>query len=116
MKWRARFVRWNFEPYGIAIDIEYAKSIGIRPVIYGSSETYGSLAEDGRPFFQNKGEKAGDWKPEREWRLYGNLDLRRIPPGKMRVIVRRKSEIAQLQDLTSSEILALTGEDDAQRK
>lgn len=116
MKWRARFVRWNFEPYGVAIDTEYAQSIGIRPVTYGSSKSYTALSENDKPYFQNEGEKAGDWKPEREWRLHGDLDLRKIPYDKMKVIVRRKSEIDQVQDLTSSEIIPLTDEDDVRHR
>ncbi len=112
MKWRARFVRWNFEPYGIAIDREFAKTLGIRPVIYGTSSTYSELASDSKPFFQNVGEKAGDWKPEREWRLHGDIDLSLIPSDKTKIIVRRQSEIETVRELTSSEIIALTDEDD----
>ncbi len=112
MKWRARFVRWNFEPYGIAIDREIAKTLGIRPVIYGMSSTYLELPADDRPFFQNVGEKAGDWEPEREWRHYGDIDLSLIPSDKIKIIVRRENEIAAVQELTASEIIALTDEDD----
>ena len=112
MKWRARFVRWNFEPYGIAIDRAYAESLGLRPVIYGTSSQFAELSECDKPFFQNVGEGGGDWKPEREWRFHGNLSLASVPPDKMRIIVRKESEIAVVEGLTSSEIVALTNESD----
>jgi hypothetical protein len=111
MKWRARFVRLNFEPYGIAIDHEFAQTLGIRPVIYGMSNTYSELPIDDKPFFQNLGEKAGDWEPEQEWRHCGDIDLSLIPSDKMKIIVRRQSEIETMRELTSSEIIALTDED-----
>jgi hypothetical protein len=111
MKWRARFVRWNFEPYGVAIDRAYAEFLGIRPVIYGASSEFAGLPERDKPYFQNLGEKGGDWKPEQEWRFHGNLSLGSIPPDKMRIIVRKESEIFAVEGLTSSEIVALTNED-----
>lgn len=111
MKWRARFVRWNFEPYGIAIDRTYAESLGIKPVIYGTSAEFAELSESDKPYFQNAGEKGGDWKPENEWRFHGDLSLTSVPPDNMRIIVRKESEIAIVEGLTSSEIVALTDED-----
>jgi hypothetical protein len=110
MKWRARFVRWNFEPYGIAIDRTYSESLDIRPVIYGTSSEFGDLSDCDKPYFQNAGEKGGDWRPENEWRYSGDLSLTGIPPDRMRIIVRKQSEIAAVESLTSSRIVALTNE------
>lgn len=93
IKWRPRYVRWNFEPYGIAIDKEYAQSIGIRPVIYDSSENFCKLSDNDKPFYQNPGDKGGDWKPEKEWRHCGNLDLSQIPARKILLLVRNKGDI-----------------------
>jgi hypothetical protein len=112
MRWRARFVRWNFEPYGVAIDIDYARSVGIRPVVYGTVRAYARLPERDRPFFQNVGEKGGDWTPENEWRFHGSLSLAAIPSNKLRIIVRRESEIDAVQGLTRSQVIALTREAD----
>ena len=93
IKWRPRYVRWNFEPYGIAIDKKYARSIGIRPVIYDSPERYYKLADEDKPFYQNPGEKGGEWEPENEWRYRGNLDLSAIPPQNILLLVRNKNDM-----------------------
>jgi hypothetical protein len=110
MAWRSRFVRWSFEPYGIAIDKEYALELGIRPVIYGKHDIYEGLTEEDKPLFQNEGEKAGDWRPEREWRYVGDIQLDTIPSDRMTIIVRRSSEIEIVKDLTDSRVVALTRE------
>jgi hypothetical protein len=112
MKWRARFVRWNFEPYGIAVDSRYAESLGVRPVIYGTVAEFADLSENDKPYYQNVGERGGDWQPEHEWRFHGDLSLASIPPERMRIVVRRKSDISVVKDLTSSEVIALTDEGD----
>jgi hypothetical protein len=93
MTWRARYVRWNFEPYGIAIDKDFALREGIKPVIYDKPEKYDELSDKEKPFYQNPGDKGGDWKPEMEWRHYGNLDLSRIPPEKIILLVRNGTDI-----------------------
>ena len=104
MRWRRRYVRWNFEPYGIAIKKDYARSIGARPVIYGAPGDYYRLGETDRPFFQNRGTRGGDWKPENEWRYFGDLDLRDIAEGQLKIIVRSKEEIGRIESLTGAEI------------
>lgn len=111
MKWRRRYVRPTFEPYGIAIEKSCAEVVGIRPVIYGNKVDYQKLSEIERPYFQSEGEKYGDWKPEREWRYIGDLDLTSVPPDRMKVIVRKRSEIERIAKVTSAEVLALTNED-----
>jgi hypothetical protein len=93
MTWRARYVRWNFEPYGIAIDRDFAARSGVKPVIYDLPEKYDALSDKDKPFYQNPGDKAGDWKPEKEWRHFGHLDLSRIPPEKIILLVRNKSDL-----------------------
>ena len=92
IRWRRRYVRWSFEPYGVAIDKDYARQIGIRPVIYDVPERYQKMDSSERPFYQNPGEKGGDWEPEQEWRYYGNLLLNDIPANKIKLIVRNKSD------------------------
>jgi len=93
IRWRPRYVRWNFEPYGVAIEKDCARRLGIRRVIYAPPEEYDKLSREDKPFYQNPGEKGGDWKPEKEWRFPGNLDLCGIPPEAIRVLVRTRSEI-----------------------
>ena len=92
IRWRRRYVRWSFEPYGLALDKDYALQVGIRPVIYDTPDRYKHLDDREKPFYQNPGDKNGDWEPEQEWRYYGNLMLENIPPDKIRLIVRNKSD------------------------
>ncbi|MBU1318501.1 MAG: hypothetical protein KKG33_03275 [candidate division Zixibacteria bacterium] len=111
MKWRARFVRWNFEPYGIAIERNFAESIGIRPVIYATPNIFQNMRDCDKPYFQNKGEKSGNWEPEQEWRFHGDIDLSELPADKAKIIVRKGSEINEVRELTSCEVVALTNEE-----
>jgi len=110
MKWRARFVRWNFEPYGIAIETGTALQLGMRPVVYGTHDDYDMLDDSDKSFYQNVGEKGGDWEPESEWRHAGVLDLNLVPPDRLRIIVRRKSELKVVREVTPIEVIALTDE------
>lgn len=93
MSWRKRYVRYNFEPYGIAISRQSATAIGIRPVIYGPPSLYKRLADSDKPFFQSEGGKGGDWRPENEWRYLGDLDLSDIPDSELLILVRDRTEI-----------------------
>ncbi|MBD3217504.1 MAG: hypothetical protein GF310_04450 [candidate division Zixibacteria bacterium] len=93
IRWRPRYVRWNFEPYGIAIDKDYAVRMGIKPVIYDEPDKYYELSDKEKPFYQNPGEKGGDWRPEREWRHFGSLDLSQIPPEKVILLVRNRTDL-----------------------
>jgi len=96
MRWRSRYVQWSFEPYGIAIDRKVALSIGIQPVIYGEPSEYSELSELERPFFQNRGMRAGDWAAEHEWRHSGDLNLALIPRHKIGVITQFSADSAAL--------------------
>ncbi len=93
IRWRPRFVRWNFEPYAVAIEKDTAREMGIRPVIYKPSKEYDGLPEENRPYYQNPGDKGGEWEPEKEWRHLGNVDLSKIPDDKIHVLVRNRSEM-----------------------
>ncbi|MCP4632284.1 MAG: hypothetical protein GY855_05105 [candidate division Zixibacteria bacterium] len=106
MKWRPRLVSMSFEPYGIAIEKDFAQHIGIKRVLYGNPEMYDILKSDEKPFFHSMGEK-GDWMPEKEHRYLGDLKLDDIPADKRKIIVKFESEIQKVQSLTSSEVLPL---------
>lgn len=106
MKWRARYSEMTFEPYGIAIQKDYALRIGIKKVIYGNPEMYRYLEEKDRPYFQSLGQ-TGDWQPEREYRGIGDIDLKNIPHEYIRAIVRTKDEIKKIKNHFNGEILFL---------
>jgi hypothetical protein len=106
MRWRKRFVRWSFEPYGIGIDKAWAEVHGLHPVRYGTSDSYAALSEADRRYFQNQG--AHDvWLPEREWRWLGDLDLCEVPQEMLCVLVRTTQEAAEIGTLFSLKTFAI---------
>ena len=105
MRWRKRYVRWSFEPYGIAIKKEVAQSC--RPVIYGVPADYNRLNESDRPFFQNIGTRGGDWMPENEWRHLGDLDLSTIPQEAVKIFIRSPDELPELARFSPMQMAAI---------
>lgn len=73
MRWRPRYVRFSFEPFGIAVEPKTASASGIRKVIYLESP---DPPPEGIPayLFQGRGKK-GDWPIEQEYRHPGDFDL-----------------------------------------
>jgi hypothetical protein len=108
MRWRKRYVYYNFEPYGIAIGREAALASGIRPVVYGDEATFAELPETDRPFFQKAGSEIADWTPEAEWRHLGGLHLNKLPKDQVRVIVFRPEEVCVISGVSDLEVVSLT--------
>jgi hypothetical protein len=106
MKWRARYRRMTFEPYGIAIDNAFAGRIGIKKVFYGNPEMYHYLDEEEKPYFQSLGTR-GDWQPEMEYRHIGNINLSIIPSEYIAVIVWKAEEIGELSRYFKGKIVSL---------
>jgi hypothetical protein len=106
MRWCPRQVNWNFEPYGIAIDKEYAIGQGIGPVIYGEDSEYKTLPESLRPFFHSRGHETVDWRGEQEWRHLGDLDISQIPQDKISYFVWDKHEAEIVKAITSGTVHA----------
>lgn len=75
--------RWDFEPYGICIAREWLVQRGARAVRYGDDDTWLSLPESERPFFQlratRRAKRQRYWIQEREWRHLGDVDLNQVP-------------------------------------
>jgi len=90
--------RWDFEPYGIAIDRHALIHAGAREVIYGDDPTWDAMAAEERPLFQRVGQAPGaiDWSVEKEWRVIGDVDLLQIEPDKAVVFVPSQDEAEQL--------------------
>jgi hypothetical protein len=97
---RPHLSRWDFEHYGIAFDCELLKKLGARPVNYGTKSDWTNLSSPDRPFFQMQNSKTSgiDWREEQEWRLRGDLDLKKIPPQLASVFVNTDSEREALKD------------------
>jgi len=111
MRWRRRYVTYTFEPYGVAIESECAREIGVRDVIYGDTTLYGMLPDADKPFYQNKGSDKADWLPECELRYRGNLDLSIIPQNKIKLITYTCREAERIAALSPFEVVPLTIED-----
>ena len=95
MRWRKRYTRYSFEPYGLAFRCKFLTKLGARPVEYyqpGRKPT----KERETLFYQSMG-RVGDWKAEKEWRLPGNLDLEQIPESDMLIIVPDREEKTKLE-------------------
>lgn len=77
---RSHLSRWDFLPFGIAIECELLQSMGARPVVYGSEDNWTRLKPVDRPYFQINKEDGDelDWRIEKEWRLQGDLILRGV--------------------------------------
>jgi hypothetical protein len=103
MRWRARWARWSFEPYGIAIRKDAALALGARAVRYVSELEWKELALEEKPFCHRKGEREDVWSAEDEWRIRGDVDLSSIPRDAVRVIVRRADELTAITSTTEYE-------------
>ncbi len=96
-KWNRALVRWTVEPYGIAVRRDILRSFGAKPAIYGSEQVYSRLAETERYRFQlSCASRSSSWRHEREWRVRGDLALRKIKPDEGFVFVRTGEEKEQL--------------------
>jgi hypothetical protein len=85
MRWRSRYVRYSFEPYGIAIRRSALESLGGRPVIYTTRLSRATCGEDFL-FTQSPGEHT-DWRGEREWRVLGDVRLDMLDSGDFMAVV-----------------------------
>jgi hypothetical protein len=96
MRWRKRYVRPTFEPYGIAVHRRLADKLGLRPVTYVKS---GEKGEGFDPRFL-QGYGTGDWPAEAEWRAGGNVDLSTLDENDVIVLVPSPKEAEILRGLT----------------
>ncbi len=88
MRWRKRFVRYSFEPYGIAIKRDVLASLGTHKVNYRNTNDTEINCDS--LFIQSSGKK-GNWKKEEEWRLRGDLVLNNIDKNDILVLVPDES-------------------------
>lgn len=99
---RAHRVRWDFEPFGVAIRRSWLQKRGARPVIYGTEETWNDLSAADRPFFQRLDDQANqpgaiDWSAEQEWRFPGDVNLSELTADDAFVIVPTFEDAKALQ-------------------
>lgn len=107
---RRHLQRWDFLPYGIAIKRKVLeREFGCRPVVYGDEETWESLAVDHRPLFQlaKSTNREIDWQEEREWRVVGDVDLRKIDLSDGVVFVGNENDLEKLSPLSLFDLIVL---------
>ncbi len=107
IKYRKRFQRWSFEPYGLALDREKLKNLGARPVRY-ESESKNSGEDDIFVQYQTSGR--ADWSGQREWRLPYDLDLSVFNEREGRVLVPSSKEKEKMEGVSRWPVFALTEE------
>jgi hypothetical protein len=103
MKWRPRYVRPTFEPFGIAINTKAARKAGILPVEYLPD----GLESHATPRALQQGFGRGDWPVESEWRAIGDVDLSRFRPEDIRIIVPLIEDRENLQHSTNFTVISL---------
>jgi len=103
MKWRRRYVRPTFEPYGISISIKAARNAGIRPVEYLPD----GLESHATPFTLQQGIGDGQWPAEAEWRALEDVELSQFAPGDIRILVPTEDEASEFNRITGFDAYAL---------
>jgi hypothetical protein len=106
---RQHLGRWDFQPFGIAIDRQQLIKLGAKPVIYGDETTWASLEPADRPYFQTATSANGkiEWTTEVEWRLAGDLDLNSLDIGAVVVFAENESAAASIAPLSRWPIVVL---------
>ncbi|TWU16085.1 hypothetical protein [Allorhodopirellula heiligendammensis] len=84
--YRSHLHRWDYEPFGIAIERRAALRMGMQPVVYGDRVTRQKLPTHQRFRFQSAG-TTYDWTKEREWRSNTDIDLSRLGMGEVLIFV-----------------------------
>ncbi len=75
--YRKHKLRFDFEPWGIAVRKSALEKSGCRPVTYVDRDRYDEVSAEDRCFQQLRFDAGNriDWSQEREWRYAGDLDL-----------------------------------------
>lgn len=95
MRWRRRYARPSYEPYGIAVSLSALERLGGHAVSYGpAGQGPASLRE--RLFYQSVDPEGEDWSQEAEWRTNGDLDLSRLAEDEAAVLVPTREEAERI--------------------
>lgn len=107
---RSHLHRWDFLPYGIAIKRSVLQTqFDCRRVIYGDENTWKSLADSDRPFFQLKEttNKKIDWEEESEWRVIGDVYLRNLKLSDAIVFAGGQKDLEKLSHLSLFDLMVI---------
>jgi hypothetical protein len=103
MKWRGRFARPTFEPYGVCVHRKAAQAAGIKPVEYLPE----GLESSTTPKALQQGFGRGFWPAEAEWRAVGDVNLAEINPQFIRVLVPTESDALNTSSVAPFKIIPL---------
>jgi len=103
---RPHLRRWDYEPYGVAIDRRWLTDRGARPVEYLEVGEPDSRFQQPR-YSRGAPETRIDWSLEQEFRWEGDLDLRRIPTEALFYFVRTATEARHLAQFTPCRVCYL---------
>ena len=108
-RFQSHLGRWDWEPYGLMIDLDWMIEQGAKPVQYISPEEAKHREADSLVYCQVVSSHGGkhDWTQEQEWRVAGDLRLHRVPFEKCFVFVPNDSEAKKIQRLSRWPILSL---------
>jgi hypothetical protein len=100
---RPHLRRWDYEPFGVAIQTEWLLRHGARLVEYLEA---GAPVHHFQQIRYSKGSTATrvDWSLEQEYRVEGDLDLRTVPVDAMFYFVRTSSEAHRLAGYTPCQV------------
>ncbi len=107
MTWRKRYVRINYEPWGIAVRRDVIERLGGRPVIYGDLNQRKGLSALDRMFFQKTSEHS-DWENELEWRLRGDLRLDQLADAEAVLFVPDEPARERIQPFSRFQVIAIS--------
>ncbi|MDP8205772.1 MAG: hypothetical protein P9L92_03830 [Candidatus Electryonea clarkiae] len=107
MKWRKRYVRPSFEPYGIAFERNSLLKSGAKPIKYDSPENLKTLNSRERLFYQATSDKGNSWSEEKEWRLVGDYSFDFEDNAQMIVFVMSDEECFEVKKNFDCNVVAL---------
>lgn len=96
---RPHLRRWDYEPYGIAIQRDWLERHGVRPVEYLETSQPTHHFQQIR-YSKGSATTRVDWSLEQEYRWEGDLDLRLVPIEAMFYFARTVEEATRLADYT----------------
>jgi len=106
MRWRSRYRQMSFEPYGIGIDKKYAQSIGIQEVHYYKQQR--DKPDHILPWLCQSEGKYSDWRLEKEFRFFGDLDISHIPRNKLICFCLKNNEAKKIYAQYRVKAMAIT--------
>lgn len=112
--YRPQLRRWDFELYGLSIRKTAIQRMGGRPVHYLTPQRPDPPPHLDPVWVVDCVGSHVDWSQEREWRVLGDIDLRRLPADEAVVFVPDHEAAAAVEPLSRWPILVLPPAEESQ--